>query len=305
MDHEAIIANHYDTIAKEYDGVNQAGDRLLSRLKHVPTETAILDVGCGTGNLTFRLPELGAFTRVVGVDISQGVLDIARRHAQKAQFDNVEFVRASACSLPFENDEFDVVISNIVFHLVPDRPGCLREILRVLRPSGYALLQFMGGGPSGAEIVEIIRTVCEEEAPGFSSARLLCMVLVEDVVTADMMEAWLTDLGVERFEISWCRKVVRVSEAEMPKMLTFLDLVGGFWRQGLENLVAERIWKRVTEKIGETIGSAGCFRHTVNHLLVEFAKPAIMRRISPLRQESRALDLPSDQYAPGEVGGTG
>jgi ubiquinone/menaquinone biosynthesis C-methylase UbiE len=66
------VRSHYDTVAEEYVNVNQGIERVLSRIKLTP-QTSVLDIGCGTGNLTFRLSELGECKRIVGVDISESV----------------------------------------------------------------------------------------------------------------------------------------------------------------------------------------------------------------------------------------
>lgn len=162
----------YDTAAVRYDGVNQSVDRLLPRLGGVPAGSVILDIGCGTGNLTLRFPEVVSCTRIVGVDISSRVLAIAKRHAQEARFDNFECLRANASNLPFGKGEFDAIVSNIVFHLVSDKLGCLREILRVLKPSGRAFLQFIGGAPSAPEMMEIMQGAWKEVVPTNGPAHL-------------------------------------------------------------------------------------------------------------------------------------
>jgi len=269
---EDALRLHYDTIAKEYDGVDQGLGRILSRL-NIPSESSILDIGCGTGNLTLRLMERGSPQRVVGIDLSVGVLSIAREHAQDAHLGNFEFLCASACSLPFDVEEFDVVVSNMVLHLVSNKRKALSEIVRVLKPSGRAVLQLMGGGDVSSEMMEIRRNVWNEVLPEKDTPDLLYRVAIEDRVTVEMMGKYLTDLGVYPFEITWRRNVVRIEESDLPDFLKFFRLVGGFWQQAVGKEVAERIDNLITKRVQDHVVSGEYISHTGNSLLVEITKP--------------------------------
>ncbi len=98
----------------------------------------VLDVGCGTGeferHLICRWPGLS----LVGVDLCAGML--ARARSKFADRLPLEFVQASAESLPFESGAFDIVVSCSAFHFIPDRHAALREMARVLRPGGHLVL---------------------------------------------------------------------------------------------------------------------------------------------------------------------
>ena len=159
MDIEKAQRWHYNQNAEQYDGVDQGLGLILSRLK-LPPQASVLDIGCGTGNLTFRLCEKGSLQRLAGIDVSDGVLSIARKHARELGLTNFEFTRASAIDLPFPDQQFDVVVSNMLFHLIPDQPKALGEVLRVLRPSGSAVLQFLGGADFAPEMIRIFRRAC-------------------------------------------------------------------------------------------------------------------------------------------------
>jgi ubiquinone/menaquinone biosynthesis C-methylase UbiE len=95
--------------------------------------SAVLDLGCGTGDMLRRLSRNGG-GRLVGVDQSEGMLDVAR--ALSGGFPQIEYVSASAESLPFEDDSFDVATSCIAFHHFPEPLGALQEVRRVLKPRG-------------------------------------------------------------------------------------------------------------------------------------------------------------------------
>lgn len=101
----------------------------------------VLDIGCGAGiDSLVAAGMVGPEGRVVGVDMTPAMVDKARDAAEEGGFENVDFREAYAEALPLEDGWADLVISNGVFNLFPDKPAALREIRRVLRPGGR--LQF-------------------------------------------------------------------------------------------------------------------------------------------------------------------
>jgi SAM-dependent methyltransferase len=137
-----MSSSHFDRISREYDGSLPAHvvehylhKRAAFVVRHCPPGAA-LDVGCGTGALAARLAEAGYET--VGVDPSEGMLEVLRQRSPR-----VRAVRASAESLPFPEDSFDVVLTVAVLHHIADRDGVRRtlaEMVRVAKPSGRVLV---------------------------------------------------------------------------------------------------------------------------------------------------------------------
>jgi SAM-dependent methyltransferase len=98
---------------------------------------AVLDLGCGSGTDVFcAAVAVGPTGRVVGIDFTDQQLAKARQLRDRDGFDQVEFVEGSIDELPFEDASFEVVISNGVIDLVPDKDAVFAEIDRVLRPGG-------------------------------------------------------------------------------------------------------------------------------------------------------------------------
>jgi arsenite methyltransferase len=97
----------------------------------------VVDVGSGTGmDAMVAANAVGADGRVVGVDMTPEMLERAREGTEEAEISNVEFREGFAEQLPVEDGWADVVISNGVINLVPDKIGAYREIARVLKPGG-------------------------------------------------------------------------------------------------------------------------------------------------------------------------
>jgi SAM-dependent methyltransferase len=106
----------------------------LGRLE--PGET-VLDLGCGAGtDLLIAAQMVGPEGRVIGVDMTSGMLDRARESAQVLGLRNVELHESLIETLPLPEGSVDAVISNGVIDLVPDKEAVFAEIDRVLRPGG-------------------------------------------------------------------------------------------------------------------------------------------------------------------------
>ncbi len=103
----------------------------------VPHDARILDVATGTGSQAFAFAKRG-YT-VMGIDLSKGMLDVARRHNT---YDTITFKLADATQLPFEDDLFDVSCISFALHDMPAfvRERVLREIVRVTRTNGTIMI---------------------------------------------------------------------------------------------------------------------------------------------------------------------
>ncbi|MCB9618620.1 MAG: methyltransferase domain-containing protein [Sandaracinus sp.] len=114
--------------------------RLL--LASVPSDARnVLDVGCGTGHLSFHvLSRLGSGGRVIAVDRDEGLVDLARRRGWEEIGRRLFFKVEDAESLSFGEGVFDAVVSNLLYPELPDPARMLAEVRRVLVPGGPLLL---------------------------------------------------------------------------------------------------------------------------------------------------------------------
>ena len=110
----------------------------------VPTAVAalhegevVLDLGSGAGaDVLISARRVGPTGRAIGLDMTDEMLELARRNAADAGVSNAEFIKGYLEELPLPNASVDVVISNCVINLSGDKPRALREAARVLRPGG-------------------------------------------------------------------------------------------------------------------------------------------------------------------------
>jgi SAM-dependent methyltransferase len=101
----------------------------------------VLDLGSGAGFDAFLAAQaVGPTGRVIGVDMTDEMLEKARANAQRAGFGNVEFRKGYIEALPVDDASVDVVLSNCVINLVPDKAAVYREVARVQRPGGRLVI---------------------------------------------------------------------------------------------------------------------------------------------------------------------
>ena len=101
----------------------------------------VLDLGSGAGLDAFLAArEVGDTGRVIGIDMTPEMLERARRNAATGGYSNVEFREGRIEALPVEDASVDLVISNCVINLVPDKAAVYREVARVLRPGGRVVV---------------------------------------------------------------------------------------------------------------------------------------------------------------------
>jgi arsenite methyltransferase len=132
LDYPDELSGVPDTAVESFAGV--ANPFSLGRL--VPGER-VLDVGSGAGTDSLVAAQMvGTEGHVTGIDMTPEMLAKARAAAAEMGASNVEFVEGEVERLPFPADSFDVVLSNGVIDLVPDKDAVLSELYRVLRPGG-------------------------------------------------------------------------------------------------------------------------------------------------------------------------
>jgi ubiquinone/menaquinone biosynthesis C-methylase UbiE len=101
-------------------------------------DEVILDIACGTGELERILVNNYPNLNIIGVDISEKMLDVAKSKFPNSQ--QIEFLKASANSLPFPDSSFDTIISASAFHYFNNPVNALQEMKRVLKPNGKVII---------------------------------------------------------------------------------------------------------------------------------------------------------------------
>jgi SAM-dependent methyltransferase len=127
----------------ELDGYNADADLGLGC--GLPTEFArikagdtVIDLGSGAGNDCFIARAVAGETgKIIGIDFTEAMIDKARANAEKLGFNNVEFRYGDIEKMPVTAGKADVIVSNCVLNLVPNKENVFKEIFRVLKPGGH------------------------------------------------------------------------------------------------------------------------------------------------------------------------
>lgn len=135
----SMIGDEY----KNIDGHNPDADLGLGC--GIPTQFAamrpgdsLLDLGSGAGNDCFVARTLvGETGKITGIDFTDEMIEKARLNLDKTGFTNIEFIKGDIEEMPLPDNTFDVVISNCVLNLVPDKQRAFSEVFRVLKPGGH------------------------------------------------------------------------------------------------------------------------------------------------------------------------
>jgi SAM-dependent methyltransferase len=148
----------------------------------------VLDLGSGGGiDVILSARRVGPTGLAYGVDMTDEMLELARRNAADAQVENVRFLKGEIEALPLENESVDVVISNCVVNLSTNKPAVFREVARVLR---------VGGRIGISDVVAEDRLTQEERRERGSFVGCIAGALSVSEYRAGLEDVGLTDVNV-------------------------------------------------------------------------------------------------------------
>jgi SAM-dependent methyltransferase len=164
MEHDVLVAQQFGATARAYlESVTHATGEDLAMLGAeiaTVTDAVVLDLGCGAGHASFAVAPHAA--SVTAYDLTAQMLAVVQREASARKLRNIITVQGMAEVLPFADAHFNCVISRYSAHHWHDVPAALREVRRVLKPGGQALLIDTVGGETPLldthlQAVEILR----------------------------------------------------------------------------------------------------------------------------------------------------
>ncbi len=191
-------------------GLGCGNPRAIASLK--PGET-VVDLGSGGGFDAFlAAQEVGENGHVIGIDMTPTMLSKARSNAEKAKFKQVEFRLGEIEHLPVADNTVDVIISNCVINLSPNKHQVFRDALRILKPGGRLAISDIvastempedmkndpllhAGCMAGAELVDDLKAMMSEA--GFENIRI-----APKDESRDFIKDWAPGRGVEDYVLS-------------------------------------------------------------------------------------------------------
>lgn len=154
----------------------------------------VLDVGCGTGSLTFELPKAANVAEIKAIDYSPVFVEEAKRRNNDPR---IGIEQADASSLPFPDGRFDRALALLVLHFVPEAAKAVAEMLRVVRPQGVvaaAVWDHLGGMPG-------MRMVLDTMAPlDDAAARLRAHYCFQPMMRPGEMRQTFVTAGLKSVE---------------------------------------------------------------------------------------------------------
>lgn len=186
----------------------------------LPTEFAgiksgdtVIDLGSGAGNDCFvARSETGESGKVIGIDFTPAMIEKARTNADKLGFNNVEFRQGDIENMPVASNVADVIVSNCVLNLVPNKDGVFKEIYRVLKPGGHfsisdvvligdlpealqSAAEMYAGCVSGAIAKDVYLNLIKTN--GFENIKVQKEKSIH--IPADILKNYLDEAGVNEF----------------------------------------------------------------------------------------------------------
>ena len=242
----------WDLAAKGYESLWQAqlaeAQAAMLELASPAVDEEVLDIACGTGLVSFEAARaVGPNGRVLGIDLSQQMIDSAERRARDLKLSNCSFLRMDAETLALPDASFDIALCGLGLMYVPDPEKALREIRRILRPGGRVSVAVWGdrrncGWSAVFPIVDA--EVASEVCPLFfrlgqqgTLARLCTEAAFEDVkhrrlttslVYADSNEACDAVFVAGPVALAWSRFDDEVRARARARYLEAIDS----WREG-------------------------------------------------------------------------
>jgi arsenite methyltransferase len=205
----------------EMNGYNPDADLglgcgLPTQFAKIKKGDVVIDLGSGAGNDAFiARAETGETGKVIGIDFTPAMLQKARANAEKLGFDNVEFREGDIENMPVNDATADVVVSNCVLNLVPNKQGVIKDIFRVLKPGAHFSISDIvlnGNLPEGLQQVAELYAGCVSgaiqkkeyldliQANGFTNITL--QKEKEIIIPDDVLKNYLTPEQLAAFKNS-------------------------------------------------------------------------------------------------------
>jgi len=138
VDYTAFSESYENQQGYNPDADLNLGCGIPTEYAHIKTGDTVIDLGSGAGNDCFVARALvGETGKVIGVDMTEAMIEKAKANTEKLGFNNVEFRQGDIENMPVSGNQADVVISNCVLNLVPDKEKAFSEIFRILKPGGH------------------------------------------------------------------------------------------------------------------------------------------------------------------------
>lgn len=189
------------------------GCGLPTQFAGIKSGDTVIDLGSGAGNDCFvARSETGESGKVIGIDFTPAMIEKARANAETLGFNNVEFRQGDIEKMPVTSNVADVIVSNCVLNLVPNKDGVFKEIYRVLKPGGHfsisdvvlignlpealrSAAEMYAGCVSGAVLKDVYMELIKSN--GFDNIELQKEKQIH--IPSDILKNYLDDAAIQQF----------------------------------------------------------------------------------------------------------
>jgi len=194
---EGFIAKWYANLTrKSLDDVKALARQVAEQL---PPDADVLEVAPGPGYFAIELAKLGDY-RITGLDISETFVEIANRNAAQAHV-QVDFQRGNASDMLFKSDSFDFLLCRAAFKNFGAPLGALREMHRVLKPGGRALIIDLRKDTSNESVAKAVDEMKLGAVNTFLTKGAFRFMLLKRAYTKSDFEEMISQTGFAQFEI--------------------------------------------------------------------------------------------------------
>jgi len=188
--------------AREYDGMDHSAPNgaFVDRLVELGGHGRVLDVGTGPGHVPVLICERLPEARVVGIDLSERMLALAKaRRDASPHAARIDVRKADAKGLDFDDASFDAVVSNTILHHIPEPITLLREARRVLRPGGVLVIRDLYRPATPERLDELVALHAASDTP---YQRAMFRASLCAALTPEELRTTADEAGLEHAELS-------------------------------------------------------------------------------------------------------
>lgn len=213
----AVFAEKYDALGGYVSDADLGlGCGIPTEFAKIKTGDTVIDLGSGAGNDCFVARAMvGEHGKVIGIDMTPAMITKARDNAEKLNFNNVEFRLGEIEVMPVGGNRADVIISNCVLNLVPNKAAAFKEMFRVLKPQGHFSISdvvLSGELPEGIRQAAEMYAGCVSGAlqkeeylkhitdAGFENVQVMKEKAI--VIPDEILAGYLDAAGIEKFRNS-------------------------------------------------------------------------------------------------------